>query len=138
MKQYILSSLLEVLAFLAVFFTSINDALMAIGFLILADTFTGIWASVKNGGLSSLTSRKAGRIITKLILYPLAIIVAKVAETYLAPDLPIIKVTTGIIATVEVKSIYEKISLLLGFDLWHKVKAAIWKEKANDINKPKV
>lgn len=129
MKQVIATSLFEILAFIAIFFTPIQDAMFAVGFLILADTFTGIWASLKHHGVASITSRKAGRIITKLILYPLAIVVAKVAEDYLAPDLPLIKVTTGIVATVEVKSIYEKISLLLGFDLWQRIKKVIWKDK---------
>lgn len=119
----------NIIAFLVVFFNTIQDSLFAIGFLILIDTFVGIWASWKVHGIKHVTSRRAGRIITKLILYPLAVIVAKVAEQYLAPDLPWIKVTTGIIATVEVKSIYEKISILLGFDLWTKLKKALWKDK---------
>jgi hypothetical protein len=55
--------------------------------------------------------------------------VAKVAEQYLAPDIPWLKVTTGIIATVEIKSIFEKMNLLLGFDLWSKLKKALWKDK---------
>lgn len=132
MKHLFSSAIPEVVAFLVLFFAPIQEAIFAVGFLIMADTFTGIWASWKKGGVESITSRKAGRIITKLILYPTAIIVAKVAENYLAPDLPLIKITTGIVATVEVKSIYEKISMLLGFNLWDKVKKAIWKDKEVD------
>jgi len=129
MRSTISTTYVEVMAFLAIFFADIQAAIAAVIFLILADTFTGIWASWKKNGKEDITSRKAGRIVTKLILYPLAIIVAKVAEVYLAPDLPLIKITTGIVATVEIKSIYEKISILLGFDLWQKVKKAIWKDK---------
>jgi len=119
----------SIAAFLIIFFASIQEALFAVGFLIMVDTGVAIWASWKNHGVASITSRRLGRIITKLVLYPLAIIVAKVAEQYLVPEIPFIKVTTGIVATVEVKSIYEKISLLLGFDLWQRVKKVIWKDK---------
>ena len=119
----------EVLAFLAIFFANIQDAMWALGFLIMVDTFVAVWASWRHKGFESIASRKLGRIVTKLILYPLAIITAKVAQEYLAPAIPWTDVTAGIIATVEVKSIFEKISLLLGFDLWKRVKEAVWKDK---------
>lgn len=120
---------LEILAFLVIFFTEIQSALIAIAFLIFVDTFTGIWSAYKKGGRKTITSRKLGRIITKVILYPLALIVAKVSEQYLAPAIPWADVTAGILAVVEVKSIFENMSVLLGFDLWDRVKKAIWKDK---------
>lgn len=129
MKQNFTSATLEIMAFLAVFFAEIQVAIFAVGFLILSDTFTGIWSSWKIDGRKSVTSRKMGRVITKLILYPLAIIVAKVAEEYLAPVVPWVEVTIGILAVVEVKSIFENISKVLGFDLWDRVKKAIWKDR---------
>jgi hypothetical protein len=129
MKSNFTSATLEIMAFLVIFFAEIQAALFAIGFLILSDTFTGIWAAWKNEGKSSVTSRKMGRVITKLILYPLAIIIAKVAEQYLAPVIPWVEVTLGILAIVEVKSNFENISKILGFNLWDRVKKAIWKEK---------
>lgn len=132
MKEKLISLLPQILAFIAVFFTSIYASLLAIGFLIMMDTFTGVWASWKKYGRKSITSRKAGRIITKLILYPLAIIVAKVSQDHLAPAIPWVDVTTGILATVEVKSIFENISLILGFDLWDRLKKAIWKDKEEE------
>ena len=129
LKESVSSYILEVLAFLAVFFVELSAALYAIGFLVMADTFLGIWAAKQTGGWKSITSRKAGRIISKLIVYPLAIIVAKVAQTYLTPSIPWIDVTAGIIATVEVKSIFENSSVILGYNLWQKIKKAIWKDK---------
>lgn len=129
MKDKFAAALPEILAFLAIFFAAIQGALLAIGFLIMADTFTGIWATLKKDGVKSVTSRKAGRILTKLILYPLAIIVAKVAEDHLAPSIPWVEVTAGILAAVEVKSIFENISIVLGFDLWDRIKKVIWKDK---------
>ena len=121
----------EIGAFALMFFGDISSAVLAIFFLVFADTLTGIWASVKTN--QYLTSRRAGRIISKLLLYPLSIIVAKVAEVYLTPSIPWIKVVSGIIAIVEVKSIFENISLILGFDLWPRIKEALWKER----DKPK-
>ncbi len=129
MKEKLISILPHIITFLIVFFSSISASLFAIGFLILADTFTGIWASWKKHGRSSITSRKAGRIVAKFIIYPLSIIVAKVSQEYLAPAIPWVDVTTGILAMVEVKSIFENMSLILGFDLWDKLKKAIWKDK---------
>lgn len=129
-------------AFLAAFFADIEPVLWSIGFLIMTDTGLAIWAawragyketgSVYEGWKKEIDSRKAGRIITKIILYPLAIIVSKVAEEYLAPEIPWQKVTSGIVATVEIKSIFEKMNLLLGFDLWHKIKSALWRDKRDE------
>lgn len=120
---------LDILAFLAIFFADLQGALLAIGFLILADTYTGIWAAYKKDGVKAITSRKAGRIVAKFILYPLSLIVAKVSEQYLSPAIPWIDVTAGILAVVEVKSIFENMSLILGFDLWEKIKKQLWKDK---------
>ena len=78
MKDQLFTILLEIGAFLLIFFADLQSALFAIGFLIMIDTFTGIWAAYKKKGRKSITSRKAGRIIAKLILYPLSLIVAKV------------------------------------------------------------
>lgn len=129
MKTQFQHALVEILAFLAIFFADLYPSLLAIGFLIIADTFTGIWGAWKEGGRKAVTSRKAGRIVAKFILYPLALIVAKAAQQYLSPAIPWVDVTAGIIAVVEVKSIFENISIILGFDLWTRVKKAIWKDK---------
>ena len=129
MKDQVTSFGLEISAFLIIFFTDLQAALLAIGFLIIADTFTGIWSAYKEGGKKNITSRKAGRIIAKFILYPLSLIVAKVSETYLSPGIPWVDVTAGILAVIEVKSIFENISVVLGFDLWKRIKETLWKQK---------
>jgi hypothetical protein len=127
-----------IMAYLVSFFTDIQSSLFAVGFLIMADTFTGVWAAWKLGikehgsfwnGFRAVQSRKAGRIVIKLILYPLAIVVSKVAEEYLSPAIPWVDVTCGILAVVEVKSIFENISKILGFTLWKYVQDRLWKDK---------
>jgi len=132
MREKYLTLTAEIAAFLCIFFASIQGALLAVGFLILMDTFTGIWSAIRIDGLKSITSRKAGRIIVKLVLYPLAIIVAKVAQDHLAPSIPWVDVTAGILAMIEVKSIFENMGGILGFDLWTRVKKAIWKDKQEE------
>ena len=132
MKQAFSHFGLEIFAFIAIFFTELGATMWAIGFLIMIDTFLAIWATWKINGIKSIRSRKLGRIVTKIILYPLAIIVSKVGEDYLAPSIPWTDVTAGIIATIEIKSIFEKMSLILGFDLWSRIKKAIWKDKVED------
>lgn len=132
MKHAFITAGLEVTAFLVIFLADIQAAMWALGFLVMIDTFTGIWASWKKHGIEYITSRRAGRIVTKLVLYPLSIIVAKVAEVYLAPLIPMTEVVMGILASVEIKSIFEKISSILGFDLWHRIKESLWKPKEKE------
>jgi hypothetical protein len=126
----------EIIAFLCIFFMDIQEAMFAIGFLIFTDTFTGIWAAWYDGrnkegswwkGRKYIESRKMERIITKLILYPLSLITAKVAEQYLTPIIPWIDITAGILAMIEIRSIFENIGKILGYDLWNKMKEKIVK-----------
>jgi len=138
-KQLIIMG--EVAAFLCLFFAELQSALLAVGFLIMADTFTGMLYAFQVGikkygfwkAFKNVESRKAGRILTKLILYPLALIVAKVAEVYLLPEIPWVRVTSGILAMIEIRSIFENMGKVLGYDLWDRVKKAIWKHKEEEV-----
>jgi hypothetical protein len=129
MKNFLIKNLLDIGMFLTVFFSPVETSLYAVGSLIVFDTFTGIWASVHRFGWESFTSTKFKRIIPKLLLYPLVVIVAKVAEDYLLYEVPWVKVSTGLLAAVEVKSIYENASIILGFDIWNKFQDKIIKLK---------
>jgi phage-related holin len=123
----------EVAAFIILFLGDIKASIFAIFFLVLSDTATGIWAALKVK--DKITSRKAGRIISKLLVYPLAIIVAKVTQVYLTPEIPWVHVTAGIIAIVEIKSVFENMSIILGYDLWLRIKEVIWKPR-EEAKKP--
>jgi hypothetical protein len=132
------SVILYIFSFLGAFFLDIASTLTAIGFLILTDTFTGIWAAWREGykkegtiwkGWKHVTSRKGSRILIKLVLYPLAIIVAKVGEDYFMSDIPWIDVTAGILAGIEIKSIFENIGDILGFDLWKRIAERVFPDK---------
>ena len=60
---------------------------------------------------------------------------AKVAEQYLLAEIPWVKVTSGILAMIEVRSIFENMGKILGYDLWDRVKKAIWKHKIEEEKK---
>jgi len=124
------------LAFMGAFVAELHVVLFSLGFLIMCDTFTAIWSVIKKQGWAYVTSRKFGRIITKLIFYPLAVIIAKVCQDYIALDtIPIVKATVMTLGLVEVKSIGENLTVILGFNLPTKIKNMIWQlrkeEKAN-------
>jgi len=134
-KYYIIMG--EITAFLCMFFVDLYASMFAVGFLIAADTGTGVWAAWSKGkkiegtwfkGWQHVKSRKMERVIKKLILYPLVLIVAKVAQEYLAPAIPWIDITAGALAMIEVRSIFENAGKLLGFSIWDRVKKAIDKE----------
>ena len=119
----------DILVFLTMFLFTMEGALWAVGILIVSDTITGIWGAIKEGGWAAFESRNLGRIITKLILYPFALLIAFTAEKILSPAIPWIDVTMGALATIEVKSFFENVNKILGFKLWEAIKKAIWKEK---------
>ena len=103
-----------VLASLMGFLVPIFSLLMATGILLFADLITGICAAKKKG--EKIESKKMGRSITKCIFYYMAILLGHVMEVVFVNDLPIAKITAGIIATVEFKSNMENISVLTGLD----------------------
>lgn len=127
----------ELVAFLCMFFVDLYQAMFAVGFLIVHDTVTGIWVAWAKGykiegtllkGWQHVKSRKMERVAKKLLLYPLVLIVAKVAQEYLAPAIPWIDITAGVLAMIEVRSIFENVGKLLGYSIWDRVKRAIDKE----------
>lgn len=95
-------------------FAPLETLIYSIGFLVLMDVVTGIWSSVKRG--QKITSDRLSRTITKSIVYLLAIIVAHVAGTYVIVDIQIVKVVSGILAAVELLSIYENLTNISGVD----------------------
>lgn len=133
MKATVTEAGFDIIVFLTIFFFTMEGALWAVGILIVSDTITGVWGALKEGGWDAFQSRKLGRIITKLILYPLCLLIAYTAEHILSPNIPWISVTMGALATVEMKSIFENITKILGFKLWQAIKKAVWKDKEPDI-----
>ncbi|MBN9160863.1 MAG: hypothetical protein BGO98_29475 [Myxococcales bacterium 68-20] len=96
-------------------FAPIQATALALGFLVVIDVITGVWASVKAG--QRVTSDRFGRTVTKSLVYLTAIFVAHVAELYVFEDLvPITKVVAGFVGSTELLSIYENLTRISGMD----------------------
>lgn len=90
------------------------EVLLFTGFVIFLDTLTGIWAAQVRG--EELNSKKAKGVISKLVIYPLVIILASFAER-LIPEIPFIKGGAVLLIAVEGTSILENMRDILGQDL---------------------
>ncbi len=125
MREKLFIGLVSIFAFLAPLYPIIGTLVV----LILADTFTGIWKSVKKDGWKSITSTKLGRTATKLMLYNLGLIVGFLVETFLVPELPMTRVAAGFIGMVELKSLWENIGEITGIDIWGRLKVLFNKKE---------
>ena len=125
---------LEIIAFLVALCVPIIPGLMLIGLLIFADTFTGIWKSVKGKGWDSWKSKimKEG-ILEKIIMYPLALLIGSGCE-YIFPEIPFIKSSIFLLMCIEIKSLVENFNEILGINLFIYIKTFILKGRREVIN----
>jgi len=94
--------------------------MITVGFLVLGDLITGIWASVKRG--ETFSSAKLRQTITKTLGYQLAIVLSYVTESQLMPEIPVLKVVAGLIASTELVSALENLASITGVPLAEAVK----------------
>ena len=139
---------LQLLTALLLFFAPIQQLVMVVGLAILCDTFTGIYKSVKLDGWKSIRSRKLSNIISKMVLYEIAIIVLFPIDKFLLNELLLnivsvqffsTKVTCVLLILVELTSIKENIEEALKIDIWKTLKNFIKraKEVSNDYDEIK-
>jgi len=83
MKTYLLNAL----AGLLLFFSPITGLVITVGLIVLLDTFTGIFRSVKLRGWSSIRSRILSNIISKMLLYEICIVLLFPIDEFLLNDL---------------------------------------------------
>ena len=121
----------DIAASLMGFLVPVFNLLLATGVLVFADLLTGICAAKKRG--EKIESKKLGKSITKCVFYYLAIILGHVMEVVFLNDLPIAKITAGIIATVEFKSNMENIGAITGIDFIKAIKNKL--DSKRGINK---
>lgn len=108
---------------------SIESLGLAIGFLMLVDLVTGVWAAVRER--QPITSERLRRSVVKSVVYLLALIVAAVAERFIfGPSVPILKVVSGVVASTELLSILENLSRIGGVDLMTRVRRSFFPERA--------
>jgi hypothetical protein len=130
--------LLQILTALLLFFAPIQQLVIVVGLAILCDTFTGIYKSVKLDGWKSIRSRKLSNIISKMVLYEVAIIVLYPIDKFLLNELLLnivsvqyfsTKVACVLLILVEITSIKENIEAALKIDIWKTLKNFIKRAK---------
>ena len=131
-------SSLQLLAVVSTFFLPITGILFLIGFAIVIDTITGIWKSKKLG--VPITSRKLSAIISKLMLYEVAVILFYLIDRFILNDIILVffsiplmltKILSLVLVSIEVISISENYKAVKGIDLWQAMKLLF--ARARDI-----
>lgn len=136
-------SSLQLLAVISAFFLPIAGILFLIGFAILVDTITGIWKAKKLK--IEITSRRLSAIISKLMLYEVAVIGFYLIDYFILNDiimkffsvpLMLTKILSLILCSIEVMSINENYKAVKGIDIWQGMKNlfARAKEIKTDLN----
>lgn len=80
-------SIVQLLTVVGAFFLPISGILFLIGFAIIVDTLTGIWKAKKLK--IKITSRKLSAIISKLMLYEVAVIGFYLIDYWILNDIVI-------------------------------------------------
>ena len=138
-KQYII----QLLAVIGSFFLPISGILFLIGFAIVLDTITGVWRAKKLG--IPITSRGLSAIISKLMLYEVAVIGFYLIDFWILNDIILVffsiplmltKILSLVLCSIEVISINENIKAVKGIDLWASLKNLLQRSKEikNDID----
>jgi hypothetical protein len=112
MKSFILNRLEIIVTFLVVFFAPTFQILFGIGFLVMTDFITGILASNKRG--EKITSKKMRPTIMKGFGYMSAILIAFVIQKIFMQEMEVMKIVSGIIAMIELKSLDENLIDITG------------------------
>ena len=131
-KQYII----QLLAVIGSFFLPISGILFLIGFAIVIDTLTGIWKSKKLG--IPITSRKLSAIISKLLLYEVAVIGFYLIDFWILNDIILVffsiplmltKILSLVLVSLETLSISENYKAVKGIDIWSAFKNLLQRSK---------
>ena len=104
---------------LVTFFAPIQGALWFVAILVIADTITGVMKAGKKD-VKHIESKKAFRLIPKLIFYFLIIILAHFISLTVDNQVPWVKLGLIGVAWIEVKSIDENFKELFGFSFLDK------------------
>jgi hypothetical protein len=127
-------------ATIAAFLMPISGLLFLVGFVIVLDTITGVWKSVKNK--VKITSRGLSAIISKMLLYEVTVILFYMIDKFIlnniilqffSVDLLLTKILALILVSIEVMSINENYKAVKGLDLWQAMKNLF--ARAKDIKK---
>jgi hypothetical protein len=145
MKTYLLNAF----AGLLLFFTPIQGLVIAVGLIVMLDTFTGVFKSIKLRGWSSIRSRTLSNIISKMLLYEMCILLLFPIDKFLLNDILIqlisvnyfaTKLTCIVIILIEGTSIKENVEEALKIKIWSILKKILSraKEVKHDIDEIKI
>lgn len=119
--------LMKVLTALAVFISPIQNTMIAVAVLIVADAITGIWASQKRG--EKFSSTKFFASITKLLIYLFLIMISQIVESHLISQVPFVQLSVYFIVFYEFSSFLENVGIITGHDVFAFFKEQILKLK---------
>ena len=131
---------LKLTATIGAFLMPISGLLFLVGFVIVLDTITGVWKSVKNK--VKITSRGLSAIISKMLLYEVTVILFYMIDKFIlnniilqffSVDLLLTKILALILVSIEVMSINENYKAVKGLDLWQAMKNLF--SRAKEIKK---
>jgi len=131
---------LKLTAIIGAFLMPISGLLFLVGFVIVLDTITGVWKSIKNK--VKITSRGLSAIISKMLLYEVTVIMFYMIDQFIlnniilqffSVELLLTKVLALILVSIEVMSINENYKAVKGLDLWQSMKNLF--ARAKDIKK---
>jgi phage-related holin len=116
MKNWFVRSLDVIIIYLVTYFAPTFSVMMGISFLVLIDFVTGMVAAYKRG--EAITSRKMRPTITKGMGYMLAILAAHIFQKHFLPTIEVMKIVSGLIAFIELKSLDENLKDMTGKSLF--------------------
>lgn len=116
------------------FFSPIKALLLLVGLFIAGDSVFGMIRAKKVG--EPLTSRRFSKVVSKMVLYQIAILSFFALDKLILGDLISIfftipfqflvtKVVALMLVTIELQSIRENIKVAYGVDIWEKAKGFI-------------
>ena len=118
MKDFIITFLVSILTLV----TPIKPLIFTVGFVIAIDFLFGVYRAWRLDP-NSITSRKMGHTVSKILLYNLAVITVYFVAGIWSQEFGLLaaKATSLLIALTEVKSIDESFQILFGFGFYSKL-----------------
>lgn len=108
----------------------IQALLASVGFLIICDAITGVWASLKRK--EKITSAGLRRTVSKMLLFQLAVITGFIVEQYVISNtIPIAKIVATAITFSELTSILENTAQITGKDIFSELLKKIGSKNDN-------
>lgn len=112
MKELIEKYAAPVLFYILSYFAPVYPMMIVIGFFVLSDFGTGIMAAKKRG--EKILSDKMKDTAYKGCAYMIALLVSYVFQLVFMPNFEVLKIVSGLIAFIEVKSLDENFRDITG------------------------